>query len=77
MAQVDKAPSVKRFVADFCGAAVAARNSPSVISTAATTLTNLIRDEQVAVAKQALQAGYAVLRVGLAAHAAMVVSGLC
>jgi hypothetical protein len=67
--QVDPHPSVRRWLAEFCGAAAKARPSPPALRAAAQSLGALIADDAAGVALAAALAAHEVLRLGLALHA--------
>jgi hypothetical protein len=68
--QVDPHASVRRWLAEFCGAAAAARPSCAVLKAAAQALGALVADDAPQVSQQAALAAHGVLRTALALHAA-------
>ncbi|KIZ00970.1 hypothetical protein MNEG_6990 [Monoraphidium neglectum] len=68
--QVDPHPSVRRWLADFAGAAAAARPSLPVLTGAAQALGGLAADDNASVLQLAAVACHPVLRLSLAMHAA-------
>jgi hypothetical protein len=71
--QVDPHPSVRRWLADFAGAAAAARPSLPVLTGAAQALGGLAADDNASVLQLAAVACHPVLRLSLAMHAAQLV----
>lgn len=72
--QMDPAPSIRRFVAEFCTAALQVRPSPPVLTCSAQCAAALMMDTAAAVARQAAVFAHVVLQMGVAAHAAVQVS---
>jgi hypothetical protein len=70
LAQVDRGPSVRRWLIEFLTAAVAVRCTAPIITQAAPCLAALLVDDDQAVAKQAAMAAIGLLQAGMALHAA-------
>lgn len=67
--QVDPHASVRKWLAEFIGAAADAQRSAAVLRSAAHALGGLVADDAAAVVREAARASHPVLQLGLALHA--------